>query len=57
MLEFLDATKRGSRCIRYASDGFFILRRTTRWRIIYNGSDPPPCSMSIPRDLIGCLKR
>lgn len=55
-LEFLNA-KPGSRCFRYASDGFFIFKKVPRWKIIYNGSEDPPCSMKIPRDLRPCLKR
>ena len=46
-----------ARCIRYASDGFFLLRRTaTGWKTIYNGSDEPPCSLGVPRDLIACAR-
>jgi len=43
-----------SRCIRYARDGFFVLKKERRWRIIYVGSDNPRCSMRLPRDLIDC---
>ena len=52
----LNWRKPGSRCLRYASNGFYVLRKTTRWKIIYEGSDPPPCSMRIPRDLVRCLR-
>jgi hypothetical protein len=45
------------RCIRYAANGYFILRKTTRWRIVFEGSDPPPCRLGVPRDLTPCLKR
>ena len=44
-------------CVRYASDGFFLLRRRARgWKTIYNGSDEPPCSLGVPRDLIACAR-
>jgi hypothetical protein len=39
-------------CLRYAADGYYILRLTGHWRIAFNGSDPPPCSLHAPRDLI-----
>ena len=45
----------GSRCLRYASDGFYVLKKSRKWRIIYSGSDPPLCSKRIPRDLVACL--
>jgi hypothetical protein len=51
---FLSATR--DPCLRYAFDGFWILRRSARWKIIYGGSDPPPCSLRVPRDLITCLR-
>jgi hypothetical protein len=45
----------GSRCLRYATDGFNILRkRDGKWRFIYSGSDNPPCALKVPRDLVGC---
>ena len=48
---------RTARCVRYASDGAYILRRgPTRWRIVFEGSDPPPCSLRVPRDLSRCLR-
>jgi hypothetical protein len=45
------------RCMRYASNGFGIAKRitATRWRIVYTGSDPPPCSLGVPRDLLPCV--
>jgi hypothetical protein len=49
------------RCSRYRSNGFFILKEDDqRWEIVYNGSDPPPCSLGVPDELIpastgGCL--
>jgi hypothetical protein len=51
-----------SRCSRYRSNGFFILKEhDQRWEIVYNGSDPPPCSLGIPDEVIpagmgGCLQ-
>src|SRR5579864_8622620 len=38
-------------CLRYASNGFWILNRTSRWKIVFNGSDSPPCGLHVPRDL------
>lgn len=51
---YLNATASGSRCARYATNGFYVLRKSTSWKIVYQGSDPPPCSLRVPRDLIGC---
>ena len=43
-------------CRAYWGNGFWLLqRRSTEWRRIYAGSDPPPCSLRVPRDLIRCL--
>jgi hypothetical protein len=44
-----------SRCGRYAADGFFVLRMSQKWRVVYVGSDYPPCSKRFPRDLVGCM--
>lgn len=52
---YLNATASGSRCTRYATNGFYVLRKSTSWKVVYRGSDPPPCSLKVPRDLIGCL--
>ena len=49
---FLNGTK--APCLKYASNGFFILRKQTRWRVIYSGSDLPPCMLHGPRDLSRC---
>ncbi len=55
---YLNATKRGARCSRYASDGFYILKKSRTWKIVYEGSDPPSCALGIPQDLIQkCLGR
>ena len=32
-------------CLRYASNGSWILRKVTRWKIIWNGSERPKCSL------------
>jgi hypothetical protein len=50
---FLNATK--PPCLTYASNGFVILKKRARWRIIYSGSDLPPCELRIPRDLSRCI--
>jgi hypothetical protein len=49
---FLNATR--APCVQYASNGFWILKKVTRWRIVYNGSEPPLCSLGVPRDLTRC---
>ncbi len=42
-------------CHRYEGrygNGFFILQKTSgRWRIVFRGSDAPPCRLDIPRDI------
>jgi hypothetical protein len=43
-------------CARYAANGYWILKKTTRWRIVYNGSEPPQCSLGVPRDLTPCMR-
>ena len=45
------------RCARLAGDGVFILRKARTWKIVYVGSDPPSCSLRIPRDLTPCLPK
>jgi hypothetical protein len=41
--------------VKYASNGFFILKKQrARWRIMYQGSDPPTCKLHVPRDLSRC---
>jgi hypothetical protein len=54
---YLNTSGPNSRCVRYASNGFFILRRVVRWRVIYIGSIEPRCSLGVPRDLTPCRKR
>jgi hypothetical protein len=51
---YLNAIKPGSRCVRYASNGFFVLKKSPRWRVVFQGSTDPPCSLRIPRDLTSC---
>jgi len=44
-------------CLRYAGNGDFILRkRQGAWRVIFHGSDPPSCSLKVPRDLTACRR-
>jgi hypothetical protein len=46
-------------CERWAGDGYSLLRRLPggSWRIVFEGSDPPPCSLRVRRDLIRtCLR-
>jgi hypothetical protein len=38
-------------CVKYGSNGHWILRKTTRWKIVFEGSVSPPCSLRVPRDL------
>ncbi len=43
-------------CLRYASNGDWILRkRSAGWRVVFHGSDPPSCSLGVPRDLVRCI--
>ena len=51
---FLNATR--PPCLKYASNGYWILKRLTKWKIIYNGSTDPPCSLRVPRELAPCLR-
>lgn len=41
-------------CVKYASNGYWILRKTTRWKIVFEGSVSPSCSLRVPRDLGRC---
>jgi hypothetical protein len=53
----LNWEKPGSRCLRYANNaGLLILKKAPRWKIVFEGSDPPRCSLRVPRDLSPCLK-
>ena len=51
----LNATTPGSRCIRYAGNGFYVLKKARRWRVVYEGSVEPPCKLGVPRDLVRCF--
>jgi hypothetical protein len=44
-------------CVQYASNGYMLLRKSPRWKIIFNGSQEPPCSLGVPRDLAKCSPR
>jgi hypothetical protein len=46
------------RCERYGRDGSYLLRKATAgWRLAFVGSDPPACSLGVPRDLVRqCLR-
>jgi hypothetical protein len=41
-------------CVKYASNGYWILRKATRWKIVFTGSEPPACSLGVPHDLVRC---
>jgi hypothetical protein len=48
--------KTTARCLPYASNGYFILRRSTHWRVVFNGSDAPSCR-KVPRRIVQDLLR
>jgi hypothetical protein len=53
--QLLNALKPHSDCLRYAANGFVILKRHgAKWTSIYSGSVEPPCSLKVPRDLTRC---
>lgn len=55
--QVLNALEPHSGCLRYAANGFHILKRHgARWKSIYAGSVEPPCSLKIPRDLTRCRR-
>lgn len=41
------------KCLKYYVNGYWILKRNgdKQWRIVYNGSETPPCSLSVPKDI------
>jgi hypothetical protein len=43
-------------CSKYLHDGFYIVKKTEGWRVIYEGSEPPPCSLRVPGDLTTCRR-
>jgi hypothetical protein len=54
-LDYLNATR--PPCSKYVSNGtWFLKKQTNKWRIIFNGSDPPPCALKVPRELAACLR-
>jgi hypothetical protein len=39
-------------CAKYASNGWWLLKKAgIRWKIVFNGSESPPCALGIPKDL------
>jgi hypothetical protein len=50
---FLNATR--PPCLQYASNGYWLLKKSTRWKIVFTGSVQPPCSLGVPRDLTTCF--
>jgi hypothetical protein len=48
--------KTTAKCVQYASNGFFILRRSTHWRVVFNGSEPPSCK-KVPAGVVQDLLR
>jgi hypothetical protein len=49
---FLNATM--APCVKYASNGYWILKKHAGWRVIYSGSELPACKLRVPRDLSKC---
>jgi hypothetical protein len=42
-------------CSKYlVGNGYWIFKRQTRWREIYEGSELPSCKLHVPRDLSRC---
>jgi hypothetical protein len=40
-------------CLRYASNGYWILEKLVHWKIVFNGSVAPSCSLGAPREISG----
>jgi hypothetical protein len=40
-------------CVRYEANGWFFVRRLAsgHWKVVFDGSDAPPCSLHVPKDL------
>ena len=54
-VQMLNFRRPGSPCLQYASNGFYILKKTRgTWRLVWQGSTQPRCSLRIPRDLTPC---
>jgi hypothetical protein len=51
---YLNASK--APCAKYASNGYWILKKGTHWRVIYNGSELPACTLHVPKDLSPCRR-
>jgi hypothetical protein len=49
---YLNATRLP--CLRYAANGYAILAKGVRWKVIWSGSEAPKCALGIPRDLTAC---
>ena len=43
-------------CAKYSGNGYWIMKKLARWKIVFLGSVDPPCSLHIPRDLQPCSK-
>ena len=41
-------------CLKYAADGFFLMKHTTRWKTVFLGSDVPSCKLGVPKSLSAC---
>jgi hypothetical protein len=48
--------KTTAKCLQHASNGFFILRRSTHWRVVFNGCEPPSCK-KVPARVVQDLLR
>lgn len=55
---WLVGTSASDPCVRYAADGWYLLRRKPghAWRVVFDGSDRPLCSLHVPRDLSTCQR-
>jgi|GEM_PF-6295267 len=42
------------KCGRFAGSGYWLLKKSSagRWRIVFNGSEVPPCSIHAPKYLL-----
>jgi hypothetical protein len=39
-------------CIKYASNGYLILHKVRKWKIVWSGSEVPKCKLHVPHDLV-----
>ena len=51
---YLNWEKPGSRCLRYTSNWHLFFKKAKTWKIIFNGTVEPSCTLRIPRDLTLC---